>query len=172
MNRTSTVRLTGALTLICVLAMPPLTHHAREPVIDVHLHAMRASIADGLETYLSDTKSLIERPVFDRLQAAKSDTALLRGTIAAMKRFNVVRGVISGELIDAYTNAAPDLFIRSLMVSRLNLSADSLRALFAGKRFVALGEITTQYAGISPDDARLEPYFAVARAADPSRNSY
>jgi predicted TIM-barrel fold metal-dependent hydrolase len=148
--------------LTCALAMPPQGRRAHKPVIDVHLHAMRASIAGGLETYLADTKPLIERPVFDRLSAAKSDSALLNGTLAAMNRFNVVRGVISGELVDAYTNAAPDRFIRSLMVSRLNLPADSLRALFAGGRYGALGEISTQYSGISPDDARLEPYFAIA----------
>jgi len=33
-------------------------------------------------------------------------------------------------------------------------------------RLAALSEITTQYAGIAPDDPRLEPYYALAKELD------
>jgi predicted TIM-barrel fold metal-dependent hydrolase len=135
---------------------------ARKPVIDVHLHAMRASIAPGLETYLRNTETAIERPVFRQLHAANTDSALMSGTLDAMSRYNVVRGVISGELVDSFVKAAPDRFIRSLMLPRLNVSADSVRRLLTGGSYMALGEVSTQYLGIAPDDARLDPYFAVA----------
>ncbi|GGB38286.1 metal-dependent hydrolase [Sphingomonas metalli] len=41
-----------------------------------------------------------------------------------------------------------------------------LRALHAAGRLAALSEITTQYAGIAPDDPRLEPYYALAEELD------
>lgn len=41
-----------------------------------------------------------------------------------------------------------------------------LRALHAAGKLAALSEITTQYAGIAPDDPRLEPYFALAEEFD------
>jgi len=41
-----------------------------------------------------------------------------------------------------------------------------LRKLHAEGKLVALSEITTQYAGIAPDDPRLEPYFALAEELD------
>lgn len=45
-------------------------------------------------------------------------------------------------------------------------SIESLRKLHAEGKLMALSEITTQYAGIAPDDPRLEPYFALAEELD------
>lgn len=41
-----------------------------------------------------------------------------------------------------------------------------LRSELEAKRFRALGEITAQYAGISPADSRLEPCWALAEEYD------
>ena len=43
---------------------------------------------------------------------------------------------------------------------------ETLRKLHAEGKLAALSEITTQYAGIAPDDPRLEPYFALAEELD------
>jgi hypothetical protein len=45
-------------------------------------------------------------------------------------------------------------------------SVDSVRAWVREGIVNMLGEINTQYAGIAPDDARLEPYFALAEELD------
>ncbi len=43
---------------------------------------------------------------------------------------------------------------------------DELRRLHAAGKLAALSEITSQYAGIAPDDPRLEPYYALAEELD------
>ena len=45
-------------------------------------------------------------------------------------------------------------------------SVETLRRLQGEGKVQALSEITTQYAGIAPDDPRMEPYFAYAEAND------
>jgi hypothetical protein len=137
-----------------------------DPVIDVHLHALPVASADNLERYLRETRSAILRPVFDTLRAVNTDSALLEGTLAAMKQFNIVRGIISGPLAQSFVAAAPDRLMASLALSRVAMSPDSLRALLTSGKYAALGEISTQYSGIAPDDVRLDPYFGVAEDLD------
>lgn len=45
-------------------------------------------------------------------------------------------------------------------------SIDSVRAMVQSKRVQALGEINAQYGGMRIDDAKLEPYFALAEEFD------
>jgi predicted TIM-barrel fold metal-dependent hydrolase len=46
------------------------------------------------------------------------------------------------------------------------LSPDAIRALHAKGRLAVLGEVLNQYAGIAPDDPRMEPYWALAEELD------
>jgi predicted TIM-barrel fold metal-dependent hydrolase len=63
---------------------------------------------------------------------------------------------------------APDRFIRSVefRLGPDQLSVDELRRLFKDGSFAVLGEVLNQYAGIAPDDPRLEPYWALAELLD------
>lgn len=45
-------------------------------------------------------------------------------------------------------------------------SPDSLRAMYQRGELKVIGEVTTQYAGIHPNDSILEPYFALAEELD------
>jgi predicted TIM-barrel fold metal-dependent hydrolase len=45
-------------------------------------------------------------------------------------------------------------------------STKSIRELVAAGKLKGLGEITAQYAGIPPDDPRLDPYYALAEELD------
>jgi hypothetical protein len=70
--------------------------------------------------------------------------------------------------VDAYEAAAPERILPALMfnVGADPLSPDSLRTLLASGKYVALAEVTNQYAGIAPDDPRFDPYLAVAEELD------
>lgn len=46
------------------------------------------------------------------------------------------------------------------------LTVDEIRRLHTAGAFRVLGEVTNQYAGIAPDDARLEPLWAMAEQLD------
>ncbi|MES2306367.1 MAG: amidohydrolase family protein [Gemmatimonadota bacterium] len=113
-----------------------------------------------------------------------TDSALLQQTLASMRRYNVV-GMLGGapELVAAWRQAAPGRFIAGLDLRfdaatgaaraatadgapiRL-LPADSVRALYRAGAFTVLAEVMNQYAGMAPDDPRLEPYWALAEELD------
>jgi hypothetical protein len=109
-----------------------------------------------------------------------TDAALWQETMAMMERYNVI-GVLGGspELVTAWTAAAPGRFIPGLDIrfdaataemhspipkgaSRQPLSLSIIRELHTAGGVQVLGEIANQYAGIAPDDARLEPLWALA----------
>ncbi|WP_206044474.1 amidohydrolase family protein [Gemmatimonas groenlandica] len=116
------------------------------------------------------------------LVSPTTDAALLRATLASMARFNVI-GVLGGtpELVAAWQRAAPGRFISGLdlrfdastgaaraataegVAPRL-LPIDTVRALYDAGAFTVLAEVMNQYAGMAPDDPRLEPYWAFAEA--------
>ena len=117
------------------------------------------------------------------LVSPATDSALLQQTRAAMVRHNVV-GVLGGrpELVAEWMRAAPGRFIPALDLRfdsagraiaataagapAVPMPVDSVRALYARGAFAVLAEVMNQYAGIAPDDARLEPYFALAESLD------
>ena len=113
----------------------------------------------------------------------KTDEEVLRQTLAVMEKYNIV-GVLGGkpELVKKWMDAAPGRFIPGLdfRLDRATgtataigdgskfkpMSPDELRALYRQGAFKVFGEILNQYAGIAPDDARMEPYWAMAEELD------
>jgi hypothetical protein len=130
------------------------------------MHAYPASFAEGVERWVETNREVFRLPVFDTVHAAKTDAAVLEGTLMAMERYNVVRAVVSGPLMPSYMQAAPKRIIPSLDLVEPKLPLDSLKEGFIAGRYQVLGEMATQYAGLSPDDSRLEPYFALAAELD------
>ncbi|MBI3791004.1 MAG: amidohydrolase family protein [Gemmatimonadetes bacterium] len=111
-------------------------------------------------------------------------SALLADLLARMARRNVT-GVLGGspELVAAWQRAAPGRFIAALAL-RFDaatgvayattvpgappraLSVDTVRALYQRGAFRVLAEVSNLYAGIAPNDPRLEPWFALAEELD------
>ena len=123
-------------------------------------------------------------PCSNPLWSPVSDEALLEQTLATMERHNVI-GVLCGspDLVGKWVTAAPDRFIAGLDLRfdaktaqasapaaaeepRRALSVSDIRELHQNGAFRVLGELANQYAGISPDDPRLEPLFAMAEELD------
>ncbi len=161
MARQSTAVLFGLLfgTLPCSLQAQVET--ASPPVIDVHMHS---PIRPGpLEDLAPDLESWIER----------------------VDRLNVRMSVVSGlpDVLASWQARAGGRFIPSLLFPCENGVAVNwgrpcfedggdwpdiaqLRADIEAGRIQALGEITTQYLGLSPSDPLMEPYFALAEEYD------
>lgn len=161
---------------------------AQPPIIDMHLHA---SLADdngppplALCVPLFPTIPPAEPPrpwgeVFiaamknprcaNPIWSPTTDDAVMSGTIEAMKRRNII-GVLSGppDRVARWQQAAPGRFIPSLQfrIGREQLSPDEMRGLFAGSSFAVLGEVSNQYAGIGPNDERMQPYWALVEELD------
>jgi predicted TIM-barrel fold metal-dependent hydrolase len=176
--------------LLCALFIPILSPaHAedRAPIIDMHLHALAADDQgppplamctpinpfppwDPAKPYGETFMHMLKNPPCkDPVWSPTTDEAVMTETIAVMKRRNIY-GVLSGspERVAAWMTAAPGRFIPGLVfrLGQSALSPDALRALHASGRLAVLAEVTNQYAGIAPDDARMEPYWALAEEVD------
>jgi predicted TIM-barrel fold metal-dependent hydrolase len=179
-----------ALVAVAVLAalLIPTGAQQREPIIDVHMHALAAD-AQGPPPLAMCTPAP-EYPAWDPatpygdLFIAKSkkpacadpiwspatDDELMHQTLAIVERRNII-GVLSGPAVRvaAWVKANPRRFIRGLVFQlsdKDTLSPAALRAMHAKGELQVLGEVTNQYAGIQPDDPRMEPYWALAEELD------
>lgn len=159
---------------------------AREPIIDMHLHADAADAYGppplGMCTPLTEIPAWDPRepypPVFlrifkqpqckDPVWSPTSDKELMEQTIEAMQRLNI-RGMLSGspERVAEWRKAAPDRFFAGLgfRLSR-GYSIEQVAELRKSGRLDVLAEVTNQYEGIDPSDPRLEPFWAFAEVND------
>jgi uncharacterized protein len=180
-----------AAMLCLALCLLPTSVAAQQrlPILDMHLHAVAADhlgpppVAtctpmpfpawDPNRPYRESFSALHRTPPCpDPVWSPETDHELMNRTIDVMERLNIV-GVLSGEEPDriaAWMGAAPDRFIPALVLrfgaDGADFSTDSLRSLHAAGRLDVLGEIVNQYAGIAPDDERMEPYWALAEELD------
>ncbi len=173
---------------LCLLAAAAASAGAQElppPIIDVHLHALRATDqgppplalclpvtgyppaqrgATWGETFLHFTKN---PECSDPVWSAPTDRELMERTLAILERRNVF-GITSGPRVREWEAAGGGRVIPGLMFSLDSLAppVDSLRAWFAQGRFSVLGEVTIQYQGSEPADPGFEPYLALAEELD------
>jgi predicted TIM-barrel fold metal-dependent hydrolase len=157
------------------------TQQAPPPIIDMHLHALAAndqgppplSMCTPVVVPGDPSRPWPERmmdafrnpPCTDAIRSPTTDDELMRRTLAIMERHNVT-GVASGplDILEKWHETSPGRVLRAfrLNVGRGEVSPDSLRRALASGRFVALAEVSNQYAGIAPDDPAFDPYLAVA----------
>ena len=106
-----------------------------------------------------------EAPIF----AAASDADLRERSIAALRRHNIRLAVTEGAVEDVATwrKAAPGVIVPGVAFgARKEKSIEELRRLHAAGQLAVLGEVYLQYRGLRADDARYEPYFALAEELD------
>ena len=172
-------------------ATAPAEPTARLPIIDMHLHARRADYAGPNPPPMcapflvmprsdaanpQDLAFAVFPPCVTPIMPSATDEAVMRETIAIMERRNII-GMVSGEpdLMAVWRAAAPDRIIPGL---DLRLGADAgtghvgvrspeqVRDLFVTGGFKVLGEVMAQYEGVTPNDPKLEPYWALAEQLD------
>ena len=157
--------------LIVALSIGATTGRAdpvsKRVVIDVHMHAGPANWSGA---------GAAGDPV---------NEAHRRDVLSEMDRNNVKLAIISGpiEFVEFWKQKAAERFVASPMfpcdggVAPLGgrqcfpsaLAVPDLawlRGRYSSGTFGAMGEITTQYAGLSPADASLEPYYSLAEELD------
>jgi len=175
------------LVLVLALLLVALDAHAQQrlPIIDMHLHAYTADgngppplglcvpilpyvppLDPNREVFSAVAK---DPPCPDPIWSPMTDEAVMEETIAILERRNII-GVLSGppERVLRWSEAAPGRFIPSVefQLGRDEPSLASLRRLFEDGPFAVLGEVSNQYAGVAPDDERMEPYWALAEELD------
>ncbi|MGH7500191.1 MAG: amidohydrolase family protein [Longimicrobiales bacterium] len=172
-----------------VVFTPAAVAQQRLPIIDMHLHASAANQQgppplamctpfgqfpawDPLRPYGETFMARFgEPPCADPVWSPMTDEEVMSQTIAVMERLNIV-GVLSGtpERVATWAATAPKRFIAGLEFQfgypGAEFSLDSLRSLHSAGRLTVLGEVSNQYAGIAPNDDRMEPYWALAEELD------
>lgn len=138
----------------------------RRAIIDVHLHA-----------YPPDMKIAGAANPATAVKATVRDGAEhLSACLAEMRRHNVLKGIVSGGAGDRLKAAGiwrerdPQRIVAGAGVRGSAdaplPSLDVLRDAFASGRVRVLGELTSQYAGLSISDPLYEPYLALAAEFD------
>ena len=179
-----------ALAAVPILAclLIPVAAQQREPIIDMHMHALPADSqgppplamcapAAGYAAWDTTTPygevfvAKLKKPACaDPIWSPATDDEVMNQTLAIAERRNII-GVLSGPAarVAAWAKANPRRFIRGLAFQIGDDDTPSpaaLRAMHAKGELQVLGEVTNQYAGILPDDPRMEPYWALAEELD------
>jgi predicted TIM-barrel fold metal-dependent hydrolase len=157
--------LLGALlALFATAAAAACDPQATGPIIDVHLHVY----PDG-EPMLAGRP----HPVTRVPSPIQTSLAHRQATLATMRRCGVVRAVVSSSRADvaslAFTAAAeaPGVILAGHKIdipSAGDLAA--IRREAAAGTLALIGEISSQYMGVKPDDARMEPLWRLAEELD------
>jgi uncharacterized protein len=157
----------------------------KEPIIDAHMHAEAIAPFAALTRPppIPHCVPMTDYPVPSSgkewpalFKSAKppcratwspaTDDEVRERSLAIMKRRNIY-GVVSGSQVDRWRAVAPERVIPSLgFRSSAAMSVDAMRKELTEGRFAVLGEVTVQYAGLSPDDPSLAPYWALAEELD------
>lgn len=159
----------------------------REPIIDVHVHAMAADDQgppplamcvpmnpmptwDPALPLMQNFITPFKQPACkDPIWSPTTDAELMQRTLAVMDRYNVF-GVVSGRdaFVSVWQKAAPQRVIPSLMPDfslKPGLEAELQQGKSAGMLSV-IGELGFQYDGFSVADPSLEPLWAAAEKLD------
>jgi predicted TIM-barrel fold metal-dependent hydrolase len=139
------------------------------PIIDIHMH-----------TYQWNKYGDPPQPnlITGNVPEARTNAEATEAYIAEMERYNIVLAVGSGELemVAAMKSQAQDRFLGGIEFPRYTTpennrleywpDIDELRQLYESDQLQIMGEITAQYAGVAPNDPKLEPYYALAEELD------
>jgi hypothetical protein len=153
------------------------------PVIDMHVHAYALDLPPGTPACPGDQPMVIApldpreeldfstlgacpKPIF----APKDDEALMRDSIAALRRHDVRVAMTEGpiERVARWQALAPERVLPGVGFGRSggDYPIAELRRLHAEGRLKVLGEGYLQYRGKRPDDPAFAPYFALAEELD------
>lgn len=131
----------------------------KAPIIDMHLHAFPADwFGKPAPTWVPPG-----------LAAAETNESLMRDSLAALERYNIVKAVASGPWQDVqrWKAASPDRIIAGMVLNKPSREIlDLLEKEHKAGRLQALGETFWQYLGHSPSDQEIEPFLALAVKLD------
>lgn len=133
----------------------------RLPIIDMHIHATGW---DHMGNPPPPNK------LTGKVPAARTDKEFMDATLAELKRYNVVKAVAGGprEHVLRWLAADPGRIIGGTMMGPDYPLADVsvFREDFRAGRLGVFGELGLQYAGVSPNDPQMEPYWTLVEELD------
>lgn len=155
------------------------------PIIDMHLHASRATsngpppsaicpgepprvVPEAGKTWIEVFMYTIQNPSCEHpIWGPETDEGVRDRTLEILREKNIW-AVTSGTLLDDYIEAGGERIIPSLMFGQLRNypDPDVVRTMLQTGKYKVFGEVTLQYEGISPNDPRFAPYLEVLAELD------
>jgi predicted TIM-barrel fold metal-dependent hydrolase len=145
-------------------------------IIDIHMHAMTLSSPCVYCAYTTDP--LLGARIFSKdstspcehlLTSPAKSEELQKEIIRQIKKNNIVYAVISGfnrERMKELKAALPELFILGVSGEPLSERIDSVRNRIIRGEIKVLGELGTQYAGLSLNIPEYDPFMTLAEEYD------
>lgn len=164
---------------------------ARLPIIDMHLHAMKADehgpppskigipfenfgSHDPKNEYTSTVSTAFQNNSWTNKYAFSplTDDSLRIKTIRILEQYNIY-AVTSGDidLVRTWYKESPERIIKGITwgfnsIKDKGLSLDALKGHFKSGEFRVFGELLIQYEGFSPNDPVFDPFFSMAEELD------
>jgi predicted TIM-barrel fold metal-dependent hydrolase len=170
---------------LCVSSFAQKTPE-REPVIDMHEHALPANYYGPPPSYVCapydywpawdpQTGGMayaamvsVHPPCAKPLKSAETDDGVMQGTLAMLQKYNVT-AVTNGELplLNKWKAAGGARILpATYWSSKEGPTIEELRQLVKSKQIMAFAELGQQYDGVPANDPSLEPLYALAEELD------
>jgi hypothetical protein len=149
-----------ACLLFCITALAQASERYTGPIIDMHIHV-----------YAKDPRwdADVANPVTGHKIIAKSEEAHRTATVAQFKQHNIVGAMVANDLEVArrWKDAlGKGIWIGYAIEDPAAVDWVVLEREARAGHIDAIAEVAPYYAGIAPDDARLEPMWKLAEELD------
>jgi predicted TIM-barrel fold metal-dependent hydrolase len=157
-------------TILLLILIDAQGQDGKLPIIDMHQHAQNKMWRTPTGEPLS--RICMPEPCEHVPAKFKKDEDVLTFTLEGIKKYNIVRAVISNidldfQVVKYWASKAPEVFMSGYSFSHpINLNIEVLRREIKNGNVKILGEVLTQYSGMSADDPALEPFFNLAEEYD------
>lgn len=175
------------ITILLPVVLLAITGIAQEklPILDMHLHALPASlngppptaicappeempVHDPATSWAEGFNEYLKNPDCENaIWGAVTDKEVMDRTLEILNKHNIY-GITSGSLIDDYMTKGGDRIIPGLHFNffMADKTPEKVREVLSSGKYKVFGEVAIQYNGISPSDQRFDPYAQIAEELD------
>ena len=158
------------ILLSLVLAAPALGQERDYPIVDVHVHAHKTpppraycALSGRIGVTYEDGEPVCDAP----LEPAIDGADLMARTLAYLESYDMYAIAMTQDFsqLESWMRASDRVF-PSIQTGVADFERNGVRELVEAGSVIAIGELMTQYEGISPDSEELNKIWEVALAHD------
>ena len=158
------------LLLSCILASPAFGQERDYPILDVHVHAHRSPpqraycpLSGRIGVTYEDGKPVCDTP----LEPAIDGPDLMARTLAYLESYDMYAIAMTQDFsqLESWMEESDRVF-PSIQTGVADFERNDVRKLVEAGSVIAIGELMTQYEGISPNSEELNQIWELALAHD------
>ena len=175
------------ITILLPVVLLAITGFSQDklPILDMHLHALPASlngppptaicappeempVHDPAKSWTEGFNEYLKNPdCVNAIWGPVTDKEVMEKTFAILKKHNIY-GITSGALIDEYMAQGENRIIPGLHFNffMADITPEKVREVLSSGKYKVFGEVAIQYNGISPSDPKFDPYAQIAEELD------